>query len=63
MRARIRRFAYSPYAPSVVVEKIMQLLALAGAAVTVWLCFGGPVFTLWAELTVAICRATGTVSA
>jgi hypothetical protein len=62
MRAHLRRFAYSPYAPRVVAEKITELLFLAGAAVTVWLCFGGPVFTLYAELIAAASRAAGTVA-
>lgn len=63
MRARLRRFAYSPYAPRVIAEKITELLFLAGATVAVWLCFGGPVFTLYAELIVAVGRAAGTVPA
>lgn len=62
LRARIRRFAYSPSAPRIVAEKITELSALVLAAVTVWLCFGGPVFALWAQLTVAGARVVGTVA-
>jgi hypothetical protein len=63
MRAYARRFAYSPRAPRIVAEKITELLFLAGAAVTVWLCFGGPLFMLWCDVMVVVGRAAGTVPA
>lgn len=62
LRARVRRFAWSPLAPRIVAEKITELLALALAAVTVWLCFGGPVFMLYANVVVWVGHMTGTVA-
>jgi hypothetical protein len=60
MRARIRRFMWSPYAPAIITEKIAGLFGIAVAAVTVWLCFGGPVFILYAHVIVFCGRAVGT---
>lgn len=62
IRARIRRFMWSPWAPVVIAENIIRLGAIAATAVTVWLCFGGPVFMLYSELIVGLGRAVGTAS-
>lgn len=62
LRARIRTAAYSPAAPRRVAEKITDLLFLAGAVVAVWLCFGGPLFTLFCNCIVLVGRHVGTVA-
>lgn len=62
LRARIRRAAYSPSAPLRIAHKITDLLFLAGAALVVWLCFGGPLFTLYCDIIVMVGRHVGTVA-
>lgn len=62
IRARIRRFMWSPWAPVIIAERLVEAGAVLVTAVAVWLCFGGPVFMLYSQLIVGLGRAVGTAS-